>query len=330
MDRIGIIGAGAWGTALAAVAGRAGRDVVIQAREPEVADAINGGHENTVFLPDVALDPAIRATTDATAALATDAVLLATPAQHLRRVVTGLAGAWRPGVPAIICSKGIEGNTLALMSEVVAEVLPAAPVAVLSGPSFAGEVACDRPTAVTVAAADSSLCRAVSEGLGTPHFRIYHSDDVVGAEVGGAVKNVLAIACGIVEGRRLGDNARAALTTRGLAEIVRLGTAKGARAETLMGLSGIGDLILTCNNIQSRNFSLGVALGEGEALDAVLGSRNSVAEGVFSAASVSGLARRLDVEMPICVAVDGILNHFADIAATIAALLARPFKGEVP
>ena len=330
MDRIGVIGAGAWGTALAAVARRAGRDVVIQAREPEVAGAINDGHENALFLPGIALDPAIRATTDGTEVMAADAVLLATPAQHLRHVAAGLAAAWRPGVPAILCSKGIERDTLALMSEVVAEVLPEAPVAVLSGPSFAAEVARDRPTAVTVAATDPSLCRAVSDGLGTAHFRIYQSGDVVGAEVGGAVKNVLAIACGIVEGRDLGDNARAALTTRGLAEIVRLGTAKGARAETLMGLSGIGDLILTCNNIQSRNFSLGVALGEGEALEQVLASRNSVAEGVFSAASVSGLARRLDIEMPICVAVDGILNHYADIDATIAALLARPFKGEAP
>ncbi len=330
MDRIGIIGAGAWGTALALVARRAGRDVVVQAREPEVAEAINGGHENALFLPGVALDPAIRATTDAAEAVAADAVLLATPAQHLRRVAAGLAAAWRPGVAAVICSKGIEKDTLALMSEVIAEVLPAAPVAVLSGPSFAGEVARQRPTAVTLAAADPSLGRRLSEALGTPGFRIYGSGDPIGAEIGGAVKNVLAIACGIVEGRRLGDNARAALTTRGLAEMVRLGAAKGARAETLMGLSGIGDLILTCNNIQSRNFSLGVAMGEGAALDALLASRNSVAEGVFSAAAVSGLARRLEVEMPICAAMDGILNHHADIDATIAALLARPFKGEAP
>ena len=330
MDRIGVIGAGAWGTALATVARRAGRDVILQGREPEVVAAIGGGHGNTLFLPGVALDPAIHATTDGAEAIAADAVLLATRLRCWAGVAAGLAAAWRPGVPAVVCSKGIEQDTLSLMSEVVAEVLPMAPVAVLSGPSFAGEVARDRPTAVTLAATDPSLCRQLSEALGTPRFRIYGSDDPVGAEIGGAVKNVLAIACGIVEGRALGDNARAALTTRGLAEIARLGTAKGARAETLMGLSGIGDLILTCNNIQSRNFSLGVALGEGAALDDVLGSRNSVAEGVFSATSVSDLARRLDVEMPICVAVDGILNHYADIDATIAALLARPFKGEAP
>jgi len=329
MKNIAIIGAGAWGTALAMAARRAGRNVVLQAHEPEVADAINGSHENSLFLPGVALDPEIRATNDpAEAAVDTDVVLLVVPTQFLRAVLTGLSGNLPSGVPVVICAKGIEQETLALMSEICEEVVPQAPVAVLSGPTFAAEVALDRPTAVTLASADKALGIGLSEALGTSRFRIYRSDDIVGAQVGGAVKNVLAIGCGIVEGRGLGDNAKAALITRGLAEIVRLGLAKGAKAETLMGLSGIGDLVLTCNAMQSRNFSLGVALGQGEALDGILAARTSVAEGVFSAASVSKLAGSLSIDMPLSVAVDGILNHFADINATIEGLLARPAGAE--
>ena len=330
MKKIGIIGAGAWGTALAMVARRAGRDVVVQAREAEVAAAINEHHENTLFLPGVALDPAIIATMELPRAADAEAVLLAVPAQHTRAVCTALAPAWTPGVPVVICAKGIEQDTSALMSEVVAETLPAAPIAVLSGPTFAAEVARDQPCAVTLACSDGDLAEALAAALGAPRFRIYHSPDVVGAQVGGAVKNVLAIACGIVEGRALGDNTRAALITRGLAEIVRLGLAKGARAETFRGLSGLGDLTLTCNAMQSRNFSLGVALGRGESLDGILAARASVAEGVFSAAAVTALARSLAVEMPISAAMDGVLNRAADIDATIAGLLARPPGAETP
>ena len=329
MKRIGIIGAGAWGTALAMVARRAGRDVVIQALEPEVAEAVNGAHENPLYLPEVALEGEIRATTDiAEAAAGADALLLVVPAQYMRPVLEKLAESHQSGVPVVFCAKGIEQETSALMSEVAEEVLPGAPLAVLSGPTFAAEVAQDRPTAVTLASGDEGLGQQLSEALGTPKFRIYRSDDLIGAQIGGAVKNVLAIGCGIVEGRGLGDNSRAALITRGLAEIVRLGAAKGARAETLMGLSGIGDLTLTCNAMQSRNFSLGVALGKGEVLADILAARTSVAEGVFSAASVTELARRLDVDMPISLAVDGIINHFADIDATIEGLLARPIGAE--
>ncbi|MCH7551227.1 MAG: NAD(P)-dependent glycerol-3-phosphate dehydrogenase [Proteobacteria bacterium] len=329
MKNIAIIGAGAWGTALAMVARRAGRNVVLQAHEPEVADAVNGSHENSLFLPGVALDPEIRATNDpAEAAADADAALLAVPAQFLRAVLGSLAGGVDAGVPAVICAKGIEQETSALMSEIAAEVLPETPVAVLSGPTFAAEVAAGLPVAVTLASADEAIGVSLSEALGSPRFRIYRSDDLIGVQIGGAVKNVLAIGCGIVQGRGLGDNARAALITRGLAEIVRLGAAKGAKAETLMGLSGVGDLTLTCNAMQSRNFSLGVSLGEGRPLADILGARTSVAEGVFSAASVSDLARRLDVDMPISLAVDGILNHFADIDATIEGLLARPAGAE--
>ena len=329
MKRIGIIGAGAWGTALAMVARHAGRDVVIQAREPDVAAAINASHENPVYLPGVALDPAIRATTDIVqAAAGADAVLLSVPSQFMRAAIGGLKGVLGDGVPAVICAKGIEQASHALMSEIVEDVLPATPVAVLSGPTFAAEVAADLPAAVTVACADADMALRLSEALGTPRFRTYRSVDLIGAQLGGAVKNVLAIGCGIVEGRGLGDNAGAALITRGLAEIVRLGTAKGAKAETLMGLCGIGDLVLTCNAMQSRNFSLGVGLGRGETLDQILSARTSVAEGVSNASSVCELAGTLNIEMPICRAVDDILNHGADIDATIAGLLSRPIPVE--
>lgn len=328
MSKIGIVGAGAWGTALAAAMVRAGNEVVIQALEPEVAEAINKRHENPIYLPGVALDASIRATTKLAAAIDAEMVLLVAPAQYMRAVGEAAAPDWRPGVPAVICAKGIERDSCALMSEVIAEAIPGVAAAVLSGPTFAAEVAIDLPTAVTLACNDELIGKVLMETLSSRNFRIYRSRDVIGAQIGGAVKNVLAIACGIVQGRGLGDNTRAALVTRGLAEMIRLGTAKGARPETLAGLSGLGDLALTCNAMQSRNFSLGVALGEGASLGEVLAGRNSVAEGVFTAASVTELARRLGVEAPICAAVDGVLNHFADIDAAIAGLLSRPLKEE--
>ncbi|MBT3358193.1 MAG: NAD(P)-dependent glycerol-3-phosphate dehydrogenase [Rhodospirillales bacterium] len=324
MRRIGVIGAGAWGTALAAAASRAGREVVLWAYEPEVIRSINESHENTAYLPGVPLDPAIRAVGGISKATDADAILLAAPAQRLREVCTGFEAT----APVMICAKGIEQQSGALMSEVVAEALPGAPIAILTGPTFASEVARRLPAALTLACADQDLGEALSEALRTPEFRIYQSSDMIGAQIGGAVKNVLAIACGIVEGRGLGDNARAALITRGLAEIVRLGMAKGAKAETFLGLCGLGDITLTCNAMQSRNFSLGVALGKGESLGAVLGARNSVAEGVFTASSVIALAHRVGVEMPIAHAVNSILNAGADIGETIAALLARPLRAE--
>ena len=330
MGRVGIIGAGAWGTALAIVAREAGHSVMLWAREHEVIEAINSRHENEMFLAGIGLDPMIRATGDPAEAADADLVLFAVPAQFLRRTVRNTAIGWRCGTAAVICSKGIEHETCALLSEVIAECLPGVPVAVLSGPSFAAEVAREQPTAVTLACADPALRQAVPAALGTTLFRIYSHDDVIGAQVGGAVKNVLAIACGIVAGRRFGSNARAALITRGLAEMARLAIAKGARPDTLMGLSGLGDLVLTCTTMDSRNYSLGVALGEGRALNEVLASRRSVAEGVFSAASVATLARRLGVDMPICFAVDAVLNAGADIDTTIADLLARPPTEEMP
>ena len=328
-QRIAVIGAGAWGTALALVARRAGRDTVIAAREPEVVASINERSENTPFLPGITLDRGIRATGDAAEAVAqADAVLLVPPAQHLRSVARALAPALKPGTPVVICAKGIERGTGKLMCDVAQEALPAARLAVLSGPTFAAEVARGLPTAVTLAATDRDLGARLVESIGSAKFRPYLSGDMVGVQIGGAVKNVIAIACGIVHGRGLGDNARAALMTRGLAEIMRLGMALGGRRETLMGLSGLGDLSLTCNGAQSRNMSLGTALGRGQSLDEALAGKRSVAEGVDSAEATSELAAQRGVDMPIANAVHAILRRGADVDTTIAGLLARPFKSE--
>ena len=330
MDRIGIIGAGAWGTALATVAHRAGRDVRIWAREADVVTAINTVHENTPFLPGVPLAPEIRATVDLGEAAEADALVLVTPSQFLRATCEALAPHLDLSVPLVICAKGVEIASGALMNEVVEQALPERLFAVLSGPTFASEVAREQPTAVTLACADPKIGNSLAQAVSTPGFRIYQSVDVIGAEIGGAVKNVLAIACGIVEGRGLGDNARAAIITRGLVEMARLSIAKGGRPETLMGLSGIGDLTLTCNAMQSRNFSLGVALGQCRTLSDILAERNSVAEGVDTAAAVTALAGQLQVDMPICLAVNAIVNHNADTDATIAGLLARPVGTDSP
>ena len=330
IERIGILGAGAWGTALATAARRAGRKVILQAHEPDVARAIEHERLNERYLPGVTLDADICTTTEPAVAVETaDAVLLACPAQHLRAVLRVAAAAWRPGTPAVICAKGIEQGSGLLLGEVVGQTLPDAPPCVLSGPSFAAEVARELPTALTLASRDARLRQSLPAALGTPALRIYSTDDIVGAQVGGAIKNVIAIACGTVAGRGLGDNARAALITRGLAEMARFAAALGARPETLTGLTGLGDLVLTCNALQSRNFSLGVALGQGRPLADVLGERITVAEGVHTAAVAVETARKLEVEMPICAAVDAVLNRGADLDETIAGLLARPRKAEV-
>lgn len=327
-QRVAVIGAGAWGTALALVARRAGRDVTLAAREPEVVEAINTTHRNGLFLPGVALDENIRATADAgAAAAASDLIVLAAPAQHLRGVSRAIASRIARGCPVVLCAKGVERGTGKLMSEVLAETAPHASLAVLSGPTFAAEVARGLPTAVTLATREP-IGEDLLAAIGSSSFRPYLSNDPVGAQIGGAVKNVIAIACGIVTGRGLGDNARAALMTRGLAEIMRLGAALGARPETLMGLSGLGDLSLTCNGLQSRNMSVGIALGQGQTLEKALAGKRSIAEGVESAAAIADLASRHGVEMPIVAAVEAILHRGAAIDDTIAGLLARPFKAE--
>lgn len=328
IDRVGVVGAGAWGTALATVVRRAGRDALVWAHEAEVVGDINRRHENGLFLPGIPLDPAIRATASLADLAGCDALLLVTPAQHTRAIAAGLADVLAPGVPLVICSKGIERTSGAFLADVLGETCPRAMPAVLSGPSFAADVARGLPTAVTLACADAGLAESLAGALNAPTFRPYISTDVLGAQIGGAVKNVLAIACGICEGRALGASARAALTTRGFAELVRFGTALGARADTLAGLSGLGDLILTCNSPQSRNMSLGMALGRGESLAAELGSRRTVAEGVHTAAAVMARAEAAGVDMPICAAVHAIVDGRIAVDAAIDALLSRPLKAE--
>ena len=329
MKRLAVIGGGAWGSALAQTAARAGAGVVLLARDPAVVEAINRDHANPVYLPGIALNPAIAATAEPEAALAgADGALIVIPAQFLRSVVIRLAPLLQPRLKLLLCAKGIETNSLKTMSEIAAELTPASPVAVLSGPSFAAEVACGLPTAVTIASRDPAIARSWVAALGTMYFRPYLSSDPIGIEIGGAVKNVLAIACGIVEGRGLGDNARAALITRGVAEMVRLGIAKGAAAETFRGLSGFGDSVLTCTAPQSRNYALGVALGRGVALASALSGRRAVVEGVASSGAIATLAARLGVEMPIVAAVDAVLHRGLAIDMMIDKLLRRPYRSE--
>jgi len=328
LGTIAVIGAGAWGTALACVAARAGGRVTLWAYEREVADAINTAHENTTYLPGVPLDAKITATTALADTAAADALLLVCPAQVLRRVCGDLHPHVAAGTPVAICAKGIEQPSGKLMTQIVAETLPQAVPAVLSGPSFAADVARGLPTAVTLACANETAGAALISAIGIPTFRPYLADDLIGAELGGAVKNVLAIACGIVDGKQLGASAAAALTARGFAELTRLGVALGARAETLSGLSGLGDLILTCGSRQSRNMSLGAALGEGCTLEDIQRARVSVAEGVATAPAVVALARRHHVEMPICEAVARVVTGAIGVDDAIAALIARPFKRE--
>lgn len=326
MARIGVIGGGAFGTAMACIVRRSGHDTVIWAREPDVVSTINRDAANPVFLPGIRLAQGIRATNDlAEVAAGADFLLLAPPAQHMRAVTGDLRPHLKGGTPVVTCSKGIERATCALMSQVIAETLPGTPVAVLSGPSFAHDIAVDQPVGVTLACADSAVGERLARAIGTPRFRAYLSDDVTGALLGGVLKNVIAIACGVAMGRKLGESARATLFARGLAEMARLGVAMGARLETFMGLSGAGDLSLSCGSPSSRNTSLGVALGEGRKLQDVLRERVTVQEGVHSAASVAALAGRHDVDMPIVMAVDRVLNHGGEVDTAIAGLLAHPY-----
>lgn len=325
---IGVIGGGAWGTALAQTACTAGNEVTIWAREAEVVDDINTRHRNELFLPGVALDTTLRATADLGELAACETILLVAPAQHLRTVAQQLSARQKPGTLLVICSKGLEQSSGKLMGQVLAETLPEAAIGVLSGPSFAADVARGLPTAVTLAVADPARGRALAQRVSGRAFRIYWSDDLVGTQLGGAVKNVLAIAAGIVDGRALGASAHAALVTRGFAELRRFSEALGARTDTLMGLSGLGDLLLTCGSTQSRNMSLGRALGQGKPLAEIMGSRRSVAEGVYTAAAVVRRAGELGVEMPIAAAVDAIVAGSMTVDQAIDALLSRPLRAE--
>ena len=328
LNYAGVIGGGAWGTALAQVCARAGLTVTLQAREAEVVEAINARNENPIFLPGVALDPVIDATTELADLSPCDFILAVAPAQHLRSTLAALAPHVRVGVPILLCAKGVEQGTLCLMTEVLAQAIPDAAPAVLSGPSFAGEVARGLPTAVTLACLDEDLGRALAEAIATPTFRPYLAPDMIGAEAGGAIKNVLAIACGIVEGKGLGRSAHAALITRGFAEMTRVAEALGGQAETVAGLCGLGDLVLTCSSPQSRNMSVGLALGGGQTIEQALAGKLTVAEGVASAPAVRALARRLGVETPICEAVAAILAGEVGVDDAILGLLSRPLKSE--
>jgi glycerol-3-phosphate dehydrogenase (NAD(P)+) len=322
--RIGVIGGGAWGTALAQVAAHGGRDVLLWARNAGVVEAINADRANPLYLPDAPLAPTIRATTVLAELDWADALLVVTPAQHVGRVLTETPVGARP---LVLCSKGIEAGTRRLVGEVARAAQPEAAIAVLSGPTFAHEVARGLPTAVTLACEDPSLRAQLSERLAAPHFRPYASADVVGAEIGGAVKNVLAIGCGVVDGAGLGQNARASLIARGFAEMTRFGLARGARAETLAGLSGLGDLVLTCSSVASRNFSLGVGLGQGRAAAELMADRRTVAEGAFTAPVLVEAAREAGVDMPVAEAVAALLAG-AEVRGVIEALLARPLREE--
>jgi len=328
MKRAAVIGGGAWGTALAQVAARAGLSVCLQAREAEVVSQIRETRQNGLFLPGVTLDDAISATTDMADLAGADLVLAVAPAQFLRSALAEFAPHARPGLPVLLCSKGVEQRSLKLMTQVLAETLPQAAPAVLSGPSFAGEVSRGLPTAVTLACPDEALGRELAQAIATPTFRPYLAADMIGAEAGGAIKNVLAIACGIVEGKGLGRSAHAALITRGFAEMTRMAVALGGEAETVAGLCGLGDLVLTCSSPQSRNMSVGLALGGGQSLEEALAGKLSVAEGVASAPAVRDLAAALGAEMPICQAVAAILAGEVGVDEAILGLLARPLKSE--
>ena len=321
-NSVAVIGAGAWGTALAAVAARAGREVTLHVRDPLAAARIAASRTNPK-LPGVSLAAAIAVTADLAEAAQSHMILLVTPAQSLRQAMTALAPHLAAATPVIACAKGIERGSHKFMTEIIAETAPRAVPAILSGPSFADDVARGLPTAVTLAARDETLAGQLVQALGSPTFRPYHTTDVRGVEIGGAAKNVLAIAAGIVVGRNLGASAQAALTTRGFAELTRFGRAFGARGETLAGLSGLGDLILSCASLQSRNFALGAALGRGDPAPA-----GKLAEGAATAPVLVELAASRQVELPVATAVAAILGGGMTIDAAIESLLTRPFKAE--
>ena len=327
-QKIGVIGAGAWGTALAQTLTKSGRDVILWGYEPECAEAINKTHVNSLFLKNVPLDPRLKATSDASDLAGSEAILSVAPAQHTRATLKLFAPHIAEATPVLLCSKGIEISTRAFMADVLKETVPQAISAVLSGPSFAADVANGLPTAVTLACEDERVGADLVKACASPTFRPYLTDDVIGAEIGGAVKNVLAIVCGIVLGKGLGRSAHAAIMARGFAEMTRLGKALGARPETLTGLCGLGDLVLTCSSEMSRNMSCGLALGRGEALEDILKGRLAVTEGVATAPALKTLAQELDVDMPISFALAAILAGEMTVDEAISDLMSRDHRPE--
>lgn len=330
MQKIGIIGAGAWGTALAQSLAHSGNEVVIWAREPEVVESINAEHKNHIFMPDVELHQNIKAADSLSQTADCGTILVVTPAQHVRSTLISLKGDISQGKAVVICSKGIEISTGRLMSRVAEEEVPDATIAIMTGPTFAAEIARGKPCAVTIAVEDKDVGQEISSSLASKTLRPYTTEDLVGAQIGGAVKNVIAIACGIIVGLDRGESARSALMTRGLAEMARLASAMGANKETLMGMCGVGDLVLTCSSMQSRNFSLGVSLGQGNTLADIMSDRKgkAVTEGVHTAEALMTMASRHAVDMPVSEAVYNYLSNGEDIGNLINTLMERPLKVE--
>ncbi len=329
ITKIGVVGAGAWGTALAQLSATAGCDVTLWARESEVVTSVNERNENEMFLAGVSLEPSITATTELSDIAGMDFIFMVVPAQFVRPVLIDLKPHISENAAIVLCAKGIEQSTGKLMSDVVTEILPKSPLVVLSGPTFAREVAEGRPSAVTIASKYQRVTERLSDAIGQPTFRPYASRDVIGAEIGGALKNVFAIACGITTGRNMGDNARAALITRSLSEMVRFGEKHGAERSTMMGLCGLGDLILTCSSPQSRNMSLGIAIGEGQAVADLMKDRKTVAEGYHTSSVLARICREEGLDLPLVMAVNDILHEGKDVNRVITELLNRPFVSEI-
>ncbi len=322
---IGVIGAGAWGTALAQSLALANKKVTLWAREREVVDTINNTQVNDLYLPTVQLSEDIKASSNLSETIKnSDILLIVTPAQHVRKIFQALKGEDITDKPLVLCSKGIEIETGLLLSQVAEEELPEATIAILTGPTFASEIGNGLPSAMTLAAETKDLARSIRDSLTTRHLRIYATDDIIGTQIGGAVKNVIAIACGIIDGLGFGESARAALVTRGLVEMSRLASAMGAQKETLTGMCGMGDLMLTCNSMQSRNFSLGHALGSGQTLESILAQRNSVTEGIHTAKALITLAKKNAIEMPISEAVHICLSGQKSVNEVVDQMLERP------
>jgi len=325
---ISIIGAGAWGTALAEVISRQGNQVNLWAREDDVVKSINTLNENTLYLPNVKLSELIIAQNNLDNVINCDLLLMVTPSQFMRSVLEDIKDSLNDSIPVVLCSKGIETKTLSLMNEITESIIPKNPLAILSGPSFAIDVVNNKPTAVTLACKDLSIGKNIADSISLPTFRPYLSEDIVGAQIGGATKNVIAIAAGVVEGQNLGDSARAATIARGFSEINRLAVALGGQEETLSGLSGMGDLLLTCNSITSRNFSLGIKLGKGLSAEEATDGLSSIAEGMYSAKAIDKLSKKLGVEMPITNAVNDLIEKKRSLDEIIDDLLSRPIRRE--
>ncbi|MDG1707929.1 MAG: NAD(P)-dependent glycerol-3-phosphate dehydrogenase [Emcibacteraceae bacterium] len=329
ITKIGVVGAGAWGTALAQQSAQAGCDVTLWAREEEVVTSVNERHENEMFLSGIPLSNEIKATSNLADIAGVDYIFMVVPAQFVRNVLTDLKAYISENAAIVLCAKGIEQSTGKLMSDVVSEILPKSPLVVLSGPTFAHEVAKGLPSAVTVASKYQRVTQRLSDAIGLPTFRPYMSRDVVGAEIGGALKNVFAIACGVITGRKMGENARAALITRSLSEMVRFGEQYGAERATMMGLCGLGDLILTCSSPQSRNMSLGIAIGEGKTVEELMTGRKTVAEGFHTSSVLANICKEQELDLPIVMAVNAILHEGKNIDEAIMDLLNRPFVDEI-